>query len=259
LVAGCARIRRREGNPTGERLADEPIRARNRVLRTRQRAFGSNGTRRETGVELTRSRGEIRRTDEVFGPREISGDHQDFSKSSAGENEVTERSSDHEVMEILSEGFARALRIEPGIGGELFGARHQSGRSATSTRGASEGASHRARLFGACARRITSDDAFGVGAQRNRNGGGPRTSEASGTRAHDFRSLASHHRFLRGGPRTPKADRRRTRREAPTELWKWLATRWNQGSSELPALVSSVRELELGSKKRESAHTLGAS
>lgn len=171
---------------------------------------------------------------------------------------MTERSSDREVMEIPSEGFARALGFEPEIGGELFGARHQSGRSATSTRGASEGESHRARLFGACARRFDSDDARGVGAQRNRNSGGPRTAEASGTRADDFRSLASHHRFHQGDPWTPKAGRRRNRREVPTELWKWLATRWNQGSTELPALVSSVRELELGSKKRESAHTLGA-
>jgi len=144
----------------------------------------------ESSREVEAKSGEYKRSSDLKNAPEIT---RTFSKISAGENELTERSSDRTVREIPSEGFARALGIEPGIGEELFGARHQSRRSATSTRGAPEGESHRVRLFGACTRRITSDDAHEVGALRIRSGGSLRTSNASGTHAHDFRSPASHH------------------------------------------------------------------
>lgn len=46
---------------------------------------------------------------EVFGSLECSRNHQDISKSSACKNEITERFSDREVIEVLSEGFAWVL------------------------------------------------------------------------------------------------------------------------------------------------------
>lgn len=129
--------------------------------------------------------------------------------------------------------------------------------SGKNTRGASERVSHRARLFGACARRVARDDARGVDMQRKRGNRRLRTIEASRMQAGDFRG------FTHCAPRlTSKwsSDHRGT----ASEHKRWGSDRAigaireeaESGFFGTPNSRGSVQELELGNRRRESAKTL---